>query len=84
LDVKTAFYGRQDFQPVIVGGRYALGGKDIVPSHIVAVYDNLKTEQPKDGFTVGIVDDVTFKSLPIGGADIDTTPAGTTACKFWG
>nr|WP_092075048.1 pyruvate:ferredoxin (flavodoxin) oxidoreductase [Dendrosporobacter quercicolus] len=84
LDVKTAFYGRQDFQPVIVGGRYALGGKDIVPSHIVAVYDNLKAEQPKDGFTVGIVDDVTFKSLPIGGADIDTTPAGTTACKFWG
>ena len=84
LDVKTAFYGRQDFQPAIVGGRYALGGKDIVPSHIIAVYDNLKADQPKDGFTVGIVDDVTFKSLTVGGADIDTTPAGTTACKFWG
>ena len=84
LDVKTAFYGRQDFQPAIVGGRYALGGKDIVPSHIIAVYDNLKADQPKDGFTVGIIDDVTFKSLTVGGADIDTTPAGTTACKFWG
>ncbi|QJW49301.1 pyruvate:ferredoxin (flavodoxin) oxidoreductase [bacterium BFN5] len=83
LDVKTAFYGRQDWQPTIVGGRYALGGKDIVPSHIVAVYDNLKAAQPKDGFTVGIVDDVTFKSLELG-ADVDTTPAGTTACKFWG
>lgn len=83
LDVKTAFYGRQDWQPTIVGGRYALGGKDIVPSHIVAVYDNLKADKPKDGFTVGIVDDVTFKSLELG-ADVDTTPAGTTACKFWG
>lgn len=83
LDVKTAFYGRQDWQPTIVGGRYALGGKDIVPGHIVAVYDNLKAAQPKDGFTVGIVDDVTFKSLELG-ADVDTTPAGTTACKFWG
>ena len=83
LDVKTAFYGRQDWQPTIVGGRYALGGKDIVPSHIVAVYDNLKADKPKDGFTVGIVDDVTFKSLELG-ADVDTTPSGTTACKFWG
>ncbi len=83
LDVKTAFYG-SEWQPTIVGGRYALGGKDIVPSHIISVYDNLKAAQPKDGFTVGIIDDVTFKSLPLGGADVDTTPAGTTACKFWG
>ena len=82
LDVKTAFYN-QDVRPVIVGGRYGLGSKDVVPSHIVAVYDNLKADQPKDGFTIGIVDDVTNTSLPIG-ADIDPTPEGTKACKFWG
>ena len=83
LDVKSAFYARE-WQPVIVGGRYGLGSKDVVPAHIVAVYDNLKKDQPKDGFVVSIVDDVTFKSLPAVEADIDTTPAGTKACKFWG
>ena len=82
LDVKTAFYN-QEVRPLIVGGRYGLGSKDVIPSHIVAVYDNLKADQPKDGFTIGIVDDVTNKSLPYG-VDIDPTPAGTTACKFWG
>jgi pyruvate-ferredoxin/flavodoxin oxidoreductase len=82
LDVKNAFYGKA-WQPVIVGGRYGLGSKDVVPAQIVAVYDNLKAAQPKDGFTIGIVDDVTGTSLPLG-ADIDTTPPGTRACKFWG
>ncbi|MBC8016083.1 MAG: pyruvate:ferredoxin (flavodoxin) oxidoreductase, partial [Sporomusaceae bacterium] len=82
LDVKTAFYN-QDVRPLIVGGRYGLGSKDVIPSHIVAVYENLNADQPKDGFTIGIVDDVTNKSLPYG-KDIDPTPAGTTACKFWG
>ncbi len=82
LDVKNAFY-RKDWQPVIVGGRYGLGSKDVVPAQIVAVYDNLKLPEPKDGFTIGIVDDVTYTSLPLG-ADIDTTPEGTRACKFWG
>lgn len=82
LDVKNAFY-RKDWQPVIVGGRYGLGSKDVVPAQIVAVYENLKAAEPKDGFTIGIVDDVTNTSLPLG-ADIDTTPAGTRACKFWG
>lgn len=82
LDVKTAYYN-QEVRPLIVGGRYGLGSKDVVPSHIVAVYENLKLDQPKDGFTIGIVDDVTNKSLPYG-KDIDPTPAGTTACKFWG
>lgn len=83
LDVKTAFYNR-DVRPVIVGGRYALGGKDLTPSHVVSVFENLKLEQPKDHFTVGIVDDVTYTSLPELEMDIDTTPEGTTACKFWG
>ena len=83
LDVKAAFYNR-DLHPIIVGGRYALGGKDVTPSHIVSIYENLKAEKPKDGFTVGIVDDVTFTSLPTPKDDIDTTAEGTTACKFWG
>ncbi|MDT8903977.1 pyruvate:ferredoxin (flavodoxin) oxidoreductase [Anaeroselena agilis] len=82
LDVKNAFYGKA-WQPVIVGGRYGLGSKDVVPAQIVAVFENLKAAQPKDSFTIGIVDDVTGTSLPLG-ADIDTTPAGTRACKFWG
>lgn len=83
LDVKAAFYGKE-WQPVIVGGRYGLGLKDIVPAHVVPVFENLKLDQPKDGFTVSIVDDVTHKSLPLLAEDIDTTPAGTTSCKFWG
>ena len=82
LDVKTAYYN-QEVHPVIVGGRYGLGSKEVTPAHIAAVYENLKADQPKDGFTVGIVDDVTNKSLPMG-VDIDATPTGTKACKFWG
>lgn len=82
LDVKSAFYGNS-WQPVIVGGRCGVGGKDVIPSHIKGVFDNLKLEQPKDHFTVGIVDDLTHLSLPFG-EDIDTTPLGTKACKFWG
>ena len=82
LDVKAAFYGR-DWQPTIVGGRCGLGGKDVIPSHIEGVFANLKAAKPRDQFTVGIVDDVNGSSLP-SGADIDTTPSGTKACKFWG
>ena len=83
LDVKAAFYDA-DNKPEIVGGRYALGGKDVGPRHILAVYENLKAEKPINGFTVGIIDDVTFKSLDDVGFEIDFTPKGTTACKFWG
>ncbi|EGO63835.1 pyruvate:ferredoxin (flavodoxin) oxidoreductase [Acetonema longum] len=82
LDVKSAFYGKE-WQPVIVGGRYGLGSKDVVPAHIIPVFDNLKQAQPKDRFTISIVDDVTHTSLPTG-SDVDTTPTGTTSCKFWG
>jgi pyruvate-ferredoxin/flavodoxin oxidoreductase len=82
LDVKNAFYGKE-MQPVIVGGRYGLGSKDTVPAHILPVFENLKSQAPKDGFTIAIVDDVTNTSLPVG-EDIDATPAGTKACKFWG
>ena len=81
-DVKTAFYGKA-WQPLIVGGRCGVGGKDVIPSHILGVFDNLKQAQPADQFTVGIVDDLNHSSLPFG-ADIDITAAGTKACKFWG
>ncbi|EPY2305639.1 pyruvate:ferredoxin (flavodoxin) oxidoreductase [Clostridium sporogenes] len=82
LDVKNAFYGKE-WQPTIVGGRYGLGSKEVYPSHILSVFENLKKDEPKDGFTIGIVDDVTNTSLEESKA-INTTPAGTTACKFWG
>ena len=82
LDVKNAFYGKEN-APVIVGGRYGLGSKDPYPAHIAAVYANLAKAEPIDGFTIGIKDDVTNKSLEVT-EDIDATPEGTTACKFWG
>lgn len=82
LDVKSAFYGKE-WQPVIVGGRCGVGGKDVIPSHIHGVFENLKADKPRDNFTVGIIDDVNHTSLPFG-ADIDTTATGTKACKFWG
>ena len=83
LDVRGAFYNKAGWQPTIVGGRYGLGSKEITPGHIVSVFENLKADEPKNGFTVGIVDDVTNTSLEVT-QEIDTTPAGTKACKFWG
>ena len=63
LDVKDAFYGVEN-APVIVGGRYGLGSADVTPAMILGVYENLELPQPKDHFTIGIVDDLTFTSLP--------------------
>ncbi len=63
LDVKDCFYGKAD-APVIVGGRYGLSSKDTTPAQILSVYENLALPEPKNAFTVGIVDDVTFTSLP--------------------
>jgi pyruvate-ferredoxin/flavodoxin oxidoreductase len=82
LDIRNAFFGQSD-APVIVGGRFGLGSKDPNPGHIAAVYANLAQDAPKNGFTIGIVDDVTNTSLEVT-EDIDATPEGTTACKFWG
>ncbi|NLW23319.1 MAG: pyruvate:ferredoxin (flavodoxin) oxidoreductase [Tissierellia bacterium] len=82
LDVKSLFYD-SDIKPLIVGGRYGLGLKDTSPSQIIAVYENLRKENPKDGFTIGIVDDVTNSSLEIE-ERIDTSPKGNIQCKFWG
>ena len=83
LDVRNAFYG-QNNAPVIVGGRYGLGSKEFTPQQVMAIYENLRSEHPRSAFTVGINDDVTYTSLTDCGMDVDTTPAGTTSCKFWG
>ncbi len=82
LDVRNVFYEEEN-KPLIVGGIYGLGSKDTNPTDILSVFDNLKTEKPKNDFTVGIVDDVTNKSLPIN-RTITTEPKGTIRCKFWG
>ncbi|WHH58531.1 pyruvate:ferredoxin (flavodoxin) oxidoreductase [Petroclostridium sp. X23] len=81
-DICTAYFDKAS-RPVIVAGRYGLGSKDTTPTQIAAVYDNLKKEEPKNHFTIGIVDDVTNLSLPLGEA-IDTAAEGTVSCKFWG
>jgi len=81
-DVRTLYFDA-DVRPLIVGGRYGLGSKDVTPAQIMAVFDNLKADAPKNRFTIGIVDDVTNLSLPVG-EDINTTPEGTIQCKFWG
>ena len=82
LDVKNIFYGRE-FQPLIIGGRYGLGSKDTTPSQIIVVYKNLKSSEPKDRFTIGIVDDIGNTSLKEEDI-VDVTPQGTIQCKFWG
>ncbi len=82
LDLREMFYGKEN-APLIVGGRYGLSSKDTVPKHIISVYDNLKQKEPKNGFTVGITDDVTFKSLPLG-PDVSVVPEGTFEAKFYG
>ncbi len=82
LDVKTALQGRGD-NILVVGGRYGLSSKDTTPAQIVAVYDNLALREPKNGFTIGIVDDVTFRSLPQK-EEFSIVKPGTTECKFYG
>ncbi|MDY6968633.1 MAG: pyruvate:ferredoxin (flavodoxin) oxidoreductase [Spirochaetota bacterium] len=81
-DVCTLFQERKE-HPDIVGGRYGLGSKDFTPTMVKAVYDNLKSHVPKNHFTVGIIDDVSYRSLELG-PDIDPSPEGTVRCKFWG
>jgi len=83
LDVKSAFYD-SELSPIIVGGRFGLGGKDTTPDQIFAVFEELKKDAPLDGFTIGIDDDVTHTSLTPVMSDVNLTPEGTTACKFWG
>ncbi|MCK4991459.1 MAG: 2-oxoacid:acceptor oxidoreductase family protein, partial [Bacteroidales bacterium] len=82
LDIKNLFYGKEN-APLIVGGRYGLSSKDTTPAMMISVFDNLKMNEPKDGFTVGIVDDVTFTSLPLL-PEISLSEAGTFEGKFYG
>ncbi len=81
-DVKSLFYDRE-IRPLIIGGRYGLGSKELIPADIIAVYDNLKAAEPKPRFTLGIVDDVTNLSLPRKEI-VDATAKGTIQCKFYG
>lgn len=82
LDVKDAFYG-SGRTPLIVGGRYGLGSGDTTPTMVISVYDNLKLNQPKDHFTLGIVDDVTFTSLPLE-KEMALGGKGIFEAKFYG
>ncbi len=82
LDVRDLFYGKEN-APVIVGGRYGLSSKDTTPSQIISVFENLKMKEPKNNFTIGIVDDVTFSSLPLK-AEISLASKETLAGKFYG
>jgi len=82
LDVKECFYGKEN-APEIVGGRYALASKDTTPAMIISVFENLALPQPKDKFTVGIIDDVTFTSLPPK-EEIALGDKSTYEAKFYG
>lgn len=82
LDIREMFYDKED-KPLIVGGRYGLSSKDTTPAMMVSVFENLKMNEPKNQFTVGIVDDVTFKSLPLL-PEISIAAEGTFEAKFYG
>ncbi len=82
LDVRDLFYGKEN-APMIVGGRYGLSSKDTTPAMMLSVYQNLEADEPKNGFTVGIVDDVSFKSLPLL-PEINTSHKSTFEAKFYG
>jgi pyruvate-ferredoxin/flavodoxin oxidoreductase len=81
-DVCAALVNREN-RPTIYGGRYGLSSKDTTPAQIIAVYDNMKREAPRDHFTVGIRDDVTHHSLTVGEPVLTENP-DTVSCKFWG
>ena len=82
LDVKDAYYDVED-RPLIVGGRYGLGSHDTTPAQIISVFNNLAMPEPKNHFTIGIVDDVTFTSLPAV-EEIALGGAGMFQAKFFG
>jgi pyruvate-ferredoxin/flavodoxin oxidoreductase len=82
LDIRDLFYDR-DNRPMINTGRYGLSSKDVTPSQIISVFNNLKAKEPKNHFTVGIVDDVTFHSLPLL-PEVSIDSAGTYSAKFFG
>ena len=81
-DICAAYINEAD-RPLIFAGRYGLSSKDTTPAQLKAVFDNLLLEESKNHFTIGIEDDVTHLSLPVG-APLLTEPEGTISCKFWG
>ncbi len=82
LDIRDIYYGKEN-APIIIGGRYGLGSKDVIPTDLMAAFDNLTSEKPKDRFVLSIVDDVTNNSLEIKN-EIKIAQPGTVRCKFWG
>ena len=82
LDVRNAYF-EIDNAPKIIGGRYGLGSKDVTPTDIKTIFDNLVCDAPRNNFTVGIVDDVTNLSLEKS-APLNVAIPGTIRCKFWG
>ena len=82
LDIKELFYDHED-KPLILGGRYGLSSKDTTPAMVMSVFENMKLPEPKDHFTVGIIDDVTFTSLPLL-PEINVSARGTYSAKFYG
>jgi pyruvate-ferredoxin/flavodoxin oxidoreductase len=82
LDVRDLFYEKKN-APLIVGGRYGLSSKDTTPAMIISVFENMKMKEPKNRFTVGIVDDVKFLSLPLL-PEVSIVPKGTYEAKFYG
>lgn len=81
-DIRDLFYLKEN-APVIVGGRYGLSSKDTTPAQILAVFNNMKRNEPKNHFTIGIIDDVTFTNLPTE-EEINTSSPGTYEAKFYG
>ncbi len=82
LDVRNLFFNEEN-APMVIGGRYGLSSKDFTPEQAIAIFDNLASETPKNGFTVGIVDDVTNLSLEIG-APLSVVPEDVRECLFYG
>jgi pyruvate-ferredoxin/flavodoxin oxidoreductase len=83
LDVVAALKGTAFAGVPVYGGRYGLGSKDTTPGAVISAFANLKSSEPKNGFTIGIEDDVTNRSLPIA-EEPDTTPKDIKSLKFWG
>ncbi len=82
LDVRDLFYGKEN-APMIIGGRFGLSSKDTTPVQILTVFENLASAEPKNRFTLGILDDVTYTSLPLK-PEINVSPKGTYQAKFYG
>ena len=82
LDIRDMFYTSSE-KPVIIGGRYGLSSKDTTPGQMLSVFENMKLNEPKNLFSVGIVDDVTFQSLPVL-PEINVALPGTYSAKFYG